>query len=327
MRLSLNITDANAVAEFWLKVREVPSRADGRKSYHEEQFSLGLYLLALEGNGLLTYPFTVEQDDQRESPDFIITEPSGARVGLEITNATTELLQEAMTWADKAYALRVSRAAEAKREPDPVLFGLSEEELASFVKQARSSLGRRKRETPIEDVGEQPLIGAGWVSDQPEREWVAYVQAAVLRKVEKLNSFRPATRHDLLINDNTPVPAVSRRKVVEALSPWVRDVQKANHLLGRVNVIASLDVLFDIGGSPRIFPYVSWSGELDSERVERAGRILATRAIHSHQDAGNPVYFVDERKRLIKRTSEGRLFQVRVLPDGQEITELELTRG
>jgi hypothetical protein len=295
--------------------------------YHEEQFSLGLYLLALDGNGLLTYPFTVEQDDECQSPDFIITEASGAKVGLEITNATSELLQEAMTWADRAYASRVSRAAEAKREPDPVLFGLSEEDLASFVKQARSSLGRRNRETPIEDVAEQTLIGPGWVGEQPEWEWVAYVQAAVLRKVEKLDVFRPATQHDLLINDNSPVPAVNRRKVVEALSSWVRNLQRANHLLGRVNVIASLDVLFDIGGSSRIFPYVSWSGELNSERVEDAGRILAARAIHSHQDAGNPVYFVDERKRLIKRTSEGRLFQVRVLPDGQEITEQELTPG
>src|SRR5215469_1628352 len=29
-------------APFWPKVREVPSRADGRKSYQEEQFCLGL---------------------------------------------------------------------------------------------------------------------------------------------------------------------------------------------------------------------------------------------------------------------------------------------
>ena len=79
-------------------------------------------------------------------------------------------------------------------------------------------------------------------------------------------------------------------------------------------------------GAPLEFPYVSWSGELDSERVEHAGRILAARAIHSHQDVGNPVYFVDESKWLIKRKSERRLFQVRVLPDGQEITEQELTQ-
>jgi hypothetical protein len=43
---------------------------------------LGLYLLALGGNGLLTYSFTVEQDDECQSPDFIITEASGAKVGL-----------------------------------------------------------------------------------------------------------------------------------------------------------------------------------------------------------------------------------------------------
>ena len=181
MRLFLNISDAHAVATFWLKMRA------------------------------------------------IITEASGTKVGLDTTDATSELLREAMTWADRAYASRVSRAAEAKREPDPVLFGLSEEDLASFVKQARSSLGRRNRETPIEDVAEQTLIGPGWVGEQPEWEWVAYVQAAVLRKVEKLDVFRPATQHDLLINDNSPVPAVNRRKVVEALSSWVRNLQRANH--------------------------------------------------------------------------------------------------
>ena len=130
MRLFLNISDAHAVAAFWLKMRA------------------------------------------------IISEASGTKVGLETTAATSELLREAMTWADQAYDLRASRAAEAKREPDPVFFGLSEEKLASFVNQARSSHGSV--------------------------------------------TFRERTI-----------------------------------LLGRVNVIASLDVLFDIGGSSRIFPRVS----------------------------------------------------------------------
>ena len=89
----MNISDAHAVAAFWLKMRA------------------------------------------------IITEASGTKVGLETTDATSELLREAMTWADQAYDLRASRAAEAKREPDPVFFGLSEEKLASFVNQARSSHG------------------------------------------------------------------------------------------------------------------------------------------------------------------------------------------
>jgi hypothetical protein len=99
--------------------------------------------------------------------------------------------------------------------------------------------------------------------------------------------------------------------------------------------VASLDVLYDIGGDSRIFPYIEWSapnleetgdGEAFSERVEHAGRIAAEEAIHAHQTAGTPICFIDSRGRLVKHTSDGRRFEVRVNDDGEEVTIQELSR-
>ncbi len=49
------------VQRLWLKVREVPSRTEGRKHHHEEEYCLGVYLSALGRNGFLNYPFTLKR--------------------------------------------------------------------------------------------------------------------------------------------------------------------------------------------------------------------------------------------------------------------------
>ncbi|MGO9605835.1 MAG: hypothetical protein ACLQAT_21015 [Candidatus Binataceae bacterium] len=320
------INSADDVSALWQSVREVPGRTAGRKPYQEERYCLGLYLLAQAANGLLKYPLRVEQG---ESPDFMISDLSGAMIGLEITRATSELLQEAMTWAEKTHRVRVAEAEESGGRPEPVLVGFSKQELKAFVSQARQALGRRTRNGGgIVQKSEPALNGPGWAGDQAENEWVAFVEAAIARKTAKLNTFLRASRHDLLIYDETPVPAVDRRKVVGLLSPWVSRLQLATPLLGKVSVIASLDVLFDIGGHSRIFPYISWSGsQFDSDRVAHAGRIASGRAIREHREKGSPIYSVDSAGRLIKQIADGRRFEVRVLADGREVTEQELRRG
>ncbi len=75
------------VRRFWRSVCSVPGRADGRRHYHEERYSLGLYLLALAEHEQLTYPLRIEQ---KESPDFMLTWPSGELTGLEVTRATEQ---------------------------------------------------------------------------------------------------------------------------------------------------------------------------------------------------------------------------------------------
>ncbi len=291
------------VQRLWLRVRDVPRRTEGRRHHHEEEYCLGVYLLALAGNGLLDYPFTVKRS---ESPDFFLTGESSDAVGLEVTRATEPWLQREMTSADREYRRRELAAEKSGREPEPTIIALSQ---------------------------------SGWIGDEAENQWCILMRRAIERKITKLAKFVPATRHDLLIADDTPLPAVDRRKVLAALDPWARGLKPRTPNLGRISIVISLDVLFDVGGVSRILPYVHWSApELDStpmqsfsERVELAGKVEVERAIRepsrdSIHAAKNyaPAYYVGTNGRIIKRTPEGRRFEVRIKQNGGEIIVREL---
>jgi hypothetical protein len=61
----------------------------------------------------------------------------------------------------------------------------------------------------------------------------------------------------------------------------------------------------------------SWVKRLGfSNRVEYAGQFVADKAIQAHRAAGTPLYFIDSKDRLVKQTSDGRRFEVRVNQDG-----------
>ena len=292
------------VQTLWLKVREVPRRTEGRRHYHEEQYSLGVFLLALSRHGLLDYPLVV---NRRESPDFVVTDRSGEAVGLEVTRATEPWLQRKITSADREYSRRQLAAENSGIDPEPVVIALSE---------------------------------MGWAGDEAEIKWCALMRRSIEGKVAKLSQFAPAGRHDLLISDDTPLPAVDRRKVLASLDPWARDLRSKTPALRRISIVISLDVLYDVGGESRILPYVHWSApELDntsdaenfSERVELAGKVVVERAIREPSGDRNtgfknlgPAYYVDTAGRIIKRTAEGRRFEVRTKEDGAEIIVREL---
>jgi hypothetical protein len=135
--------------------------------------------------------------------------------------------------------------------------------------------------------------------------------------------------------------AGDRRKVVAILAPWVNQLRQKEPRLGKISVVASLDVLYDIGGKSNIFPFIRWSSstldqateaetfptETFSERVEHAGRIVAENAIYANKTAGIPVCFIDSRGRLVKQLADGRRFEVRVNEEGKEITVRMLSRG
>lgn len=298
------IRSVRDVQSLWLRVREVPRRTEGRKDRPEERYCLGVYLLALAQQRLLAYPFKVEQG---EAPDFMFAWKSGAPTGLEVTRATERWLQREMTAADRKYRRRELAAAVSGEEPQGVVIPLSE---------------------------------SGWVGDEAEEQWCALVRRAIEAKMAKLPSFRPASRHDLLVYDDTPLPAVDRRKAVAILSPWASQLKQGTLTLGRISVIISLDVLFDVGGESRIFPYVQWSApEFDdasqmqtfSERVELAGQVAVERAIREPSERHIPTvetpppgYYVDTQGRIVKRTSEGRRFEVRIAEDGSEVIVREL---
>jgi hypothetical protein len=280
------------VQRFWQSVRSVPRRTEGRKHYHEERYGLGLYLLALAEHKLLTYPFRIEQD---ESPDFMLTWPSGEVTGLEVTRATEQWLQRAMTASEKEYRSREAIAGAHGETPETVCISLSQ---------------------------------SGWAGDEAEVEWCGLIRQAIEQKLAKLPTFRPASHQDLLIYDDTPLPAVDRRRVLTAIGPWARGLNEKKGAFGKISVIISLDVLFDLGGACRIFPYIDWSiPELDdlknfrafSARVEEAGQIAVERAIGQHTGMRKPVYFKHSGDKIVKLAPDGRRFEVRLRKDGEEI--------
>ncbi|HLH76814.1 MAG TPA: hypothetical protein VKV28_08430 [Candidatus Binataceae bacterium] len=102
-------------------------------------------------------------------------------------------------------------------------------------------------------------------------------------------------------------------------SAAARVVWQFDSLVAVRRFVASLDVLYDIGGESRIFPFVAWSdpdasarAEEFSERVEYAGRFVAEQAVSRLRAAGEAVYFIDNQERLVKQTADGRRFEVRV---------------
>ncbi len=275
------------VRRFWLMVRDVPRRTAGRTEKQYERYYVALYLLALADHGILPYPLKA---DEGESPDFMLKWESGETTGLEVTRATDEELQ------------RETFRSERQNPEGPVVMMASP---------------------------------SGYLGDELEKQFCALFREAIEKKITKFPKYRPASRYDLLVPDDTRMGAGDRRKVLAILSPWVRELKQRELKLGKISVVASLDVLYDIGGESRIFPYIEWSapkldkaaeGDTFSDRVEHAGRMAADEAIHALKIAGIPICFIDNRGRLVKQTSDGRRFEVRIEEDGEETIIQELSR-
>jgi hypothetical protein len=108
-----------------------------------------------------------------------------------------------------------------------------------------------------------------------------------------------------------------------------------------ISAVVSLDILYDIGGEARVLPYVPWSApestesnyaESLSERAELAGRVTVERAVREPSqrhaptnEAPLPGYYVDIKGRIVKRTSDGRRFEIRIGQDGAELIVRELS--
>jgi hypothetical protein len=132
----------------------------------------------------------------------------------------------------------------------------------------------------------------------------------------------------------------ARRKVLGLFKQWAPELKRKDQRLGIVSVAASLDILYDIGGEARIFPYVHWcapesnvsaSAESLSELAELAGRVEVEQRIRESSQRHIPTdepplpgYYVDVRGRIIKRTFECRCFEIRIRPDGTEVVVREL---
>jgi hypothetical protein len=298
---------AEEVARFWDENRYVPDRGE-REHYHEERFCLGLYLRALAMHEVLGYPLSVEEFEPHVSPDFMIRWPSGELTGLEVTRATDEPLQQNKSAAHREYRRRKVEAAASGTEPRPVT---------------------------------TPLSTAGWLDGEREKEWCLQFQKAVEKKLGKLcgqapefrSKFKPATSHDLLVYDDTRFIGVDRQTIVTTIQQWIRNLPKDGPKFGKISIIISLDLIFDLSGECRMFPYVEWSkmkaGDRDdllalAHHAEEAGQVAVQREIQEHAAKGRAIHFMDSRGRMIRQTADGRRFEIKVLDGGEEVVVKEL---
>jgi hypothetical protein len=78
---------AREVSLFWEKYKNVPERTVRFGYAYEKRFCLGLYLLGLVSNRLLTFPVRVHQSRGRNTPDFTLSEHLRESVDLEVVHA------------------------------------------------------------------------------------------------------------------------------------------------------------------------------------------------------------------------------------------------
>jgi hypothetical protein len=199
----------------------------------------------------------------------------------------------------------------------------------------------RRRKTEARHLGLEAapvavqLSEHGWAADQAEKQCSSLVRNAVEKKLGKLASFREALRHDLVVCEEGPIVG-DRRKVMSMLRPWIRGSRDSHPLLGKVSLIVSLDLLYDLGGEDVEFSYVEWASSEDrdikefrefSDRAAYAAQLSASEAVWKHLASGRPVYSQDARGRLVKETADGRRLQVRVTEQGGEVIVRELSKG
>jgi len=133
---------------------------------------------------------------------------------------------------------------------DFVLVGKSGEETGLEITRATDEDLQATMTRAERNLSDGPAIIAssfGYGGDQLEMEWCALVRTAVEKKVAKLSGFKPASRYDVLVPDDTRMGSGDRRKVIQVLTPWVRELKRREPRLGTISVAASLDVLYDIG--------------------------------------------------------------------------------
>ena len=184
----------------------VPRRTEGRISKHRERYCLKIYLKSLYKEKLLRFPMGIKKG---ESPDFLII-TNNETIALEVTEATTENFQIALTESEKR---------PAKEETMIEILPLFNKD--KKVQQEEIKKALRKKE--------EKLTGKGWDGDSPEKEWVTIILEAVIKKNKKLNELHfknDADKYELIIYDNSHVRLLIH--LDKALSLLTKNFQQAD---------------------------------------------------------------------------------------------------
>jgi len=199
----------------------VPGRDEGRIASERERFCIVNYLATLGDHKLLSFPLKV---DKRESPDFEVAAGSET-YGLEVTQAGEEILQRALTELEKAPT------------------------------GTRLEIGNSILRPPGEELRQKPYFG-----DEPERRWTEELLRVICKKTERLKSYAPYPRHDLLINDVTGWSAATSWFVDElpdrlaaAIEAWRGDSADPMQF-ARISILRPRVLMYDVCGEASILP-------------------------------------------------------------------------
>jgi hypothetical protein len=160
---------------------------------------------------------------KQDPPDFMFAWRDGRNTGLEVTKATRQEFEADLT--------RFHRQQQTK----------------SYV----SNLA----------AGTTLLSELGWAGNAPETEWATYVLAAIADKLNDIASYS-VTESDLLIYDNTPLPAPDLKIVAEAIRlHFARQplADKEGRSFHTISVIRDPWLIYDIARAPQILRYdLTW---------------------------------------------------------------------
>lgn len=191
--------------------RPVPRRTEGRSQVDRERYCIVAYLLHLAETGLLDYPLALAKG---ESPDFTLRFADGRTRGVEVTEASTPEHQRAAT--------------QLERSPPGTL--LEGDDLRLPGEESRD---------------------AGWVGDEPEREWAGLVLEAVRRKVDGYDYGNP-DELELLVYDLTRVSVMIKLEdgapfLRETIRSWRREAGP-QQVFSRISVLRDSALLHDVTG-------------------------------------------------------------------------------
>src|SRR5579885_1568472 len=171
-------------------------------------------------------------------------------------------------------------------------------------------------------ASERSKPGLHWADVRARERWSHELNFAVLYNAKTLHSYRLPYRCDLLLCVEPP-PGADRQSLLALMYQVVKRFQNFQQKLGKISIIASLDVFSDIAGECEVFPYIQppqivhpESVAAFSERMEFAARWSAESAVNRHLKSGVPVYSLEKGGHVVKQTPEGRNYDVKFEEDG-----------
>jgi hypothetical protein len=162
---------------------------------------------------------------KHEPPDFICRSRTGESIGLEVTKATRKEFEADLTRWHRQQATRHYVSDQA--------------------------------------TGTMFLDVLGWAGDAVETEWVGYIRSSIADKLSDIASYSVA-ECDLLIYDNTPLPAPNLKTVAEGVRlQFVKEplADKEGRSFRVISVIRDPWLIYDIARKPQVLRYdVAWDG-------------------------------------------------------------------